>query len=443
MALPALSPSAQVTLNSLEESLPPHEWRAVHAWLHTFYRFQLEWLLDWGRFSIVLKSRQIGNSHTIAAAAVLWGLFGETTTVISLGQREADEVLEKCKLHAEALAELGSLWSRKRQNSVSKLVLASGGRILSLPLTSAGRSFSGNVILDEIAYYERPEKVWDGAGGTALHGYRLRPLSTPNGTGNFFHQLWSDPKKNRGYTKHAVTIDDAIADGMAVDLEDCWKLAHGDPRVFDQMFRCSFLDNDQQYIPSAAIEACSFEGDPPEKGRCYAGLDIGKTADRTELIIVRRDSDDRLWEVHNESCKRTSPEDIERLAARAFEHPWRCLRLCVDSTGMGAFPADRLRKRYGRKVEPFNFTMKTKEELATGLYSSFTQDRIRVSKDNTQLRDDLRSIRRIITTAGNVRYDAPHTAEGHADSAWALALAIHGHLPSKSGIVGTERVLPF
>jgi len=36
------------------------------------------------------------------------------------------------------------------------------------------------------------------------------------------------------------------------------------------------------------------------------------------------------------------------------------------------------------------------------------------------------SIRREVTDAGNVRYDAPHTPEGHADKAWALALALYG-----------------
>jgi hypothetical protein len=30
-----------------------------------------------------------------------------------------------------------------------------------------------------------------------------------------------------------------------------------------------------------------------------------------------------------------------------------------------------------------------------------------------------------VTSAGNVRYDAARTDEGHADSAWALGLALH------------------
>ena len=35
------------------------------------------------------------------------------------------------------------------------------------------------------------------------------------------------------------------------------------------------------------------------------------------------------------------------------------------------------------------------------------------------------SIRRIVTKQASVRYDAPNTDKGHADRAWALALAVY------------------
>jgi phage FluMu gp28-like protein len=162
-------------------------------------------------------------------------------------------------------------------------------------------------------------------------------------------------------------------------------------------------------------------------GTCYAGLDIGRTSDRTELIIVNKDDVGVRWKMYSEGCKRTSWDDIERLAAVAFSPRWDCARLCVDATGMGVFPAERLQQRFGRhRVEPVVFTAQAKEDLATSLYTAFVEQTVRIDRDDTLLRDDLCAIRRIITTAGNVRYDAPHTDEGHADKAWALALALHG-----------------
>lgn len=420
-----LSEAALRTLEGLSR-LPDNEWQAVQLWLSTFYRFQLEWLLDWGRFSLILKSRQIGCSHTIAAASVLWAMMGETTTIISLGQREADEVLDKASKHAQALSRLGSLWAQPKRTKSKELELMSGGRIMSLPNSSAGRSFSGNVILDEVAYYDHPEEVWDGAGGTALHGYRIRVLSTPNGAGDFWYGLWSDPKQHQGYTKHMVTLDDAIGDGMPVNIEDCWKLARGDGRVFGQLFRCEFINNAQQYIPSEALYGCAVADTYSYEGICYAGMDLGRVNDRTELVIVKKDSRGIRWMQYAESAKRTAYEDIERFAALAFSPTWNVRRLCIDATGMGAFPAERLQKRFGRsRVEPVTFTATLKEDLATGLYSAFTEQTIRIPSNDKLLLTDLSSIRRIVTNAGNVRYDAPQTDDGHGDRAWALALALH------------------
>ena len=409
---------------ALRRSLPPSEWAAVEAWLSTFYPFQLAWLLDWTRFSICVKARQIGASHSYAAAAVLWGMLGETTTVVSVGEREALEVVTKARLHCEALTKFGSRWARpgKGQGDFS---LDSGGRILALPATSGGRSFSGSVILDEFAYHVDPARVWDGAGGTVMHGYKLRVVSTPNGVGNLFHDLWTSDKAHAGYSLHSTTLDQARADGLRVDESECWKMARGDARVFDQLFRCSFLDNEQQYIPSALIDAAMGDVYCAE-GDTFAGLDIGRTADLTVLVIVRLDEQRVAHVIHTETRKRTAVEDLEQLAALAFSPMFRARRLCVDSTGMGAFPAESLQKKFGRtKVEPVAFTLQSKEDLATTLYQRFIEQTIRIPRD-ADLRDDICALRRIVTSAGNIRYDAPHTDKGHADRAWALALALHG-----------------
>lgn len=432
-----LSPTAQRALDALRASLPPHEFAAVSAWLTTFYPYQREWLLDWGRFSLVNKARQIGASHTFAGAAVLWGLYGESTTVISVGEREALEVVDKATRHAKALEQLGSRWARSWPKS-GQVRLASGGRIMALPSTSGGRSYSSNVILDEAAYYQRPEQVWDGAAAVVMHGFRLRVFSTPNGVGNFWHALWTDPSQHEGYRKHETTIDQARAAGLQIDDRECWRMARGDPRVYDQLFRCSFVDNEQQYIPTAAIEACSADDTFQYEGACYAGLDIGLTADRTELVIIKVAPNGVRWFQLADSCKRTEQDKIEALAALAFSRRYRCKRLCVDSTGLGAIPAQLLQKRFGKtRVEAVSFTQSSKEDLATGLYAAFTESgpvdetgepmrgMIRIPRSDTLLRDELCSLRRIVTSAGNVRYDAPRTAEGHADRAWALALALH------------------
>lgn len=440
-----MDPETEQVRARLSRALPKREWRAVEAWLSTFYPFQLNWLLDWNRFALLNKSRQIGASHTYAAAADLWGLFGETTTVISVGEREAVEVLDKAGRHAQALAALGSEWARPVGMSATTLRLASGGRVIALPSTSGGRSFSGNVLLDEFAYHQHPEKVWDGAGGTVMHGYKLRVMSTPNGVGNLWHKLYTDPEQHKGYSLHEVTLDEAMADGLEVSLEDCWKMARGDPRVFDQLFRCKFLDNDAQYISSDLIREATVNDLPDGNGDCYGGLDIGLERDLTSLVIVKRIDAIRST-VHIETHKRTDDEIIDQLCDKAFGPRYRCHRLCADATGLGAIPAQRAKRRYGPKFEPVSFTNKSKEDLATGLYAVAAASELRLPRkyihdgrdEGALLRDDIASIRRIVTAAGNVRYDAPRTSAGHADRAWALMLALHAcGRPVLSTSIGT------
>lgn len=409
----------------LRENLPEEEWEAVDTWSRTFFAFQREWLWDFSRFTLVSKARQIGISHTIAGDAAIWGMLGETTTIISKGQREADEVLDKASKHLRVLEKLGSAWARSHKSG-ENIETETGGRIIALPSTSGGRSFSGNVILDEFAYLQDPKGVWDAAAAVVLHGYRLKVMSTPNGVGNLWHDLWTNPKAHKGYRRHEVTIDQAREDGMVVDDSECWKMARGDPRVYDQLFRCKFLDGEAQYIPTAAIMAQSVDSNLySTDGDCFAGLDIGRTSDRTDLVIVKRD-DGVFRQQHSESCKRTSSDDLVRLAAKAFGPPFYCRRLCVDATGLGSFPADDMRKQFGRhRVEPVVFSLQVKEDIATTLYLLLTEGRLWLDPKDEQLRDDLCAIRRIITSAGNVRYDAPVTEKGHADRAWALGLACH------------------
>lgn len=437
------------TLANLKIALPPREYRAVTAWLTTFYGYQQTWILDSSRFSILLKCRQIGASHAYAAAAVFWALFGDNTSIVSVGERESSEVLEKASKHAKALVALGSTWAIGKTNA-TKLTLLSGGSVSALPSTSGARGRSGHALLDEAAYFEHPEEVLDAAAGSVLHGYRLRLMSTPNGVGGMFHKAWVNADKN-GYRRHSLTLYEAIADGLVVSIDDCRKMAMGDDRLFSQLFLGSFLDGSLQYLSSAMVADAEQPDLYTYEGDYFAGLDIGKTVDRTVLVVMRRRPDGHCVLSWIAGCKRTDSATLDSLVQWAFD-VFKLKRLCVDSTGMGAFPTERMQKKYGvMKVEPVNFTLGSKEDLATTMYSAFSEKTVSIAKTDAairlppglpknlvdlastffipepakQLKDDICSIRREITSAGNVRYDAPRTDAGHADSAWAFALALH------------------
>jgi phage FluMu gp28-like protein len=440
----ALSASEVDRIGVYRECLAHGDYSAMAAWLSTFWPFQRPWILDGSEMAFCNKARQIGISHSSAGVLVLWGAFhGETTTVISVGDRESQEVLDKCRKHRDVLCALGSKMAQPgRVNNASEISFQSGGRIIALPSTG-GRSFTGNVYLDEFAYYPDPGKVWDAAMAVSLLGFRARISSTPNGVGNDFHHLVSDPLASKGWSRHEIPISVAIDAGYPVNIEKCWMLAKHDPRIFDQLFHCSFLDGQFQYIPTDLVNSCSFDDLTTGSGDYYGGLDIGRENDKTVLTVVRKCPDGRIPIQYEEECPRTDSDMLDKIVDDAFKH-FKIKRMCVDSTGMGTFPADRMRKRHGFwKVEPVDFTLKSKEELATQLYTAFRERRVMLPRTDDAMpsrpdgmngwpsgvakaiREDVCSIRREVTKAGNVRYDAPRTDKGHADRAWSLALAVH------------------
>ncbi len=427
------------TLDRYRRALPVYEWKALEAWSTTFYPYQRAWVFEPARRALALGSRQIGKSHGTAGTGTLWGAFnGELTTIVSIGQLESTEVLDKVIKHASILERLGSRMARVVSASKTHVAFASGGRVLALPSTG-GRSFTGNLFLDELAYQEHGDEVWDSAMPTTIRrGLKSRIASTANGVGNLFHTLWTEPEKRVGYATHETPLKVALDAGMHVDLLDCWSaVAKADRRLFDQIFNCRFLDGAQQYIPSAAISKAATDNlyVIPSTGSWFAGLDIGRSNDLTALTVVHFDGEvARVRAIV--TAKRTDHDSLQNLVAWAFK-TWDLRRLCVDATGLGTFPVDEMQRKFGRqKVEGVTFSDSSKEELATTLYGAFAEEWIRIpsidSATNTiepggaaALQRDVTAIRRLITTSGNVRYDANRTDEGHADRAWSLALALH------------------
>ncbi len=236
--------------NRYRSLLPAEEIAALDAWVSTFFDFQNDWLFEPSRYAICNKARQIGLSHTSGALGVLWGAFhGETTTILSKGERESREVLDKARLHAQVLQGLGSRMSLLKRDSAEEIKFASGGRVLALP-SSGGRGFTGNLVLDEFAYHETDDnKVWDASLAITMLGGRARVISTPNGVSNKFAEVWRhSADKDFGWKRHEVTILDAIAQGYPVDLDACWKLAAGNKILFSQLFECQFVDADSRFL---------------------------------------------------------------------------------------------------------------------------------------------------------------------------------------------------
>jgi phage FluMu gp28-like protein len=115
-------------------------------------------------------------------------------------------------------------------------------------------------------------------------------------------------------------------------------------------------------------------------------------------------------------------------------------RACLDATGLGMQLAEEAQHAFGQyRVEAVTFSGPAKESLAYGLRSALEDARL-IIPDDHDVHEDLHSVRKATTAAGNIRFDvAASEAQGHADRFWAAALAVEA-AGNASGILTAESV---
>jgi len=158
---------------------------------------QIETIRAWlsNRYSVVLKARQIGFS-TLAAAYAFWLTFfwsDRFVVMLSRTEREAAKLLQKSKYGFKFIP----LWMKERGPDITsdnqlKMTFSNESAIESLP--SGNDPARGEsvylVIVDEMAFLPNSEEAWASIEPIADVGGRVICLSTANGSGNFFHQMW-------------------------------------------------------------------------------------------------------------------------------------------------------------------------------------------------------------------------------------------------------------
>ena len=224
--------------------------------------YQRAWVEDAARFKIGLWSRQTGKSFSTACEAVLHCLLhpGALWVVLSAGERQAIEWMRKARQWAEAVKLAIEAYDELRQGQAlmtrAEIAFANKSRILAIPANpDTARGYSANLVLDEFAIHEKPWDIWAAIYPSItnpLNGKKLlRVVSTPKGMGNKFADLWF---KNPAYSKHKVTILDAKAQGLPVDLDEL-RAGVDDPDIWAQEYLCEFIDSSSVLLPYDLIAA--------------------------------------------------------------------------------------------------------------------------------------------------------------------------------------------
>ena len=145
-------------------------------------------------YSIVLKSRQLGIS-TLTAGYSLWMmLFHQDKNILCIAtkQETAKNMVTKVKFMYDNLPSWLKEKQKPSEDNKLTLRLNNGSQIKATSASSdAGRSEAVSLlIIDEAAFINNIGEIWASAQQTLATGGGCIALSTPYGTGNWFHKTW-------------------------------------------------------------------------------------------------------------------------------------------------------------------------------------------------------------------------------------------------------------
>lgn len=145
------------------------------------------------RFNIVLKSRQLGLSTLAAAYAVWQACFYKEKNILIIATKlaVAQNFIRKVKTYIKSMPHW-LLIPQITANNKQQVEFSNGSQIKAVPTSEdAGRSEALSLlIVDEAAFVRNFDELWMGLYPTLSTGGRAILLSTPNGVGGQYHELY-------------------------------------------------------------------------------------------------------------------------------------------------------------------------------------------------------------------------------------------------------------
>jgi phage FluMu gp28-like protein len=429
-----------------------------------FHPYQKRWLADESRFKSGMFARQTGKSFTnsgeIADDIIKHEMEKKKTrwVVLSRGERQAKEFMnENLKPMMGAFWELytglkgappkieeGEYWSDTYQINFRSLEIETpfGSRVTALPANpDTARGFSANVLLDEFAFHQNSKAIWGALFPVISKGWKIRVVSTPNGKSNKFYDLMTD--NTNTWSKHIVDIYEAVRQGLDRNIDEL-RAGLGDADLWAQEFELKWLDEATAWLDYDLILANETEGygylramdysggnleshrvvgiEPgPTNAQVYVGMDIARKKDLT-CIWVGEKLGDTIYPREIITMRRApfaaQLEELARICRRD-----RPVRVSIDQTGMGEPFVEQAQRLLGTSmIEGVIFTMASKFSMASMLKDRMEDRRFRLPVGDRDLRDDLHSITKAVTSTGSVRLVHDGESDGHGDRFWAAAL---------------------
>jgi hypothetical protein len=354
------------TSSTSTSSMRPLDWAKANATIvlptegrqpFVPYRYQAEILQDPSPRRIILKARQTGISNTVAIEALYRAITRPDSTELFVSRnQDASRVLIRYCQHT--LAGL-SAHVEPRTESLSELTFENGSRIISLPATpSTGRGIAAtDVYLDEFAFAEYDELIYESIIGTIATGGRMTVLSTAHGRNNLFHRLWAgleggDWSRHRVHWSQCPRYDEAWAQRTQAEMTR---------QSFAQEFDLDFLISGDAVFDPNDLERAQVGHDPDPDGcsEYIHGWDLGRRHDHTVGITIGRRG--QTWHVvRYERVLVPYPVVVSLIEQRHRDLPGTTI---VEANGVG----DPVIEQLSVRVTPFTTTTRTKVQAIEAL----------------------------------------------------------------------------
>lgn len=339
--------------------------------LRPFQKRILRSLRD-NRFVVLLASRQIGKTTLMTIYALWIACFTEDQRILVVANKEqtAINIFKRIRLAYEKLPNY--LKPGTVEYGKTSMTLGNGSSIgISTTSSDAGRGDSCNcLILDELAFIDEHlvQDFWKSVYPIISSSKKSKIFiaSTPKGTGNLFHTLYSgatepDPEKHNGW--YAERVDWWEVPGR----DELWKKNTirelGSREFFDQEFGNVFLQTGESAVDEQLFDTLKLEcaeptfvfddghyllWEEPDQEKIYVvGVDISEGVGEAASVVQIIDVTDlrEIKQVATYHNKSISPINFTTKLHEILQH-WGSPLALIERNNCGAQVVDQLRHTY-------------------------------------------------------------------------------------------------
>ena len=427
------------------------------------YPFQKKILEDIqnNRFNILRKFRQAGCT-TISAAYSLWMATFQrhkSIVILSVGDTESTEVLDRIKIMYEELPPF--LQAGITESNKHTLKLKTGSIIKSRPSgKQSGRSLAGSfLVIDEAAFIENIDSIWAAVYPIISTGGRAFVLSTVNGVGNWYYEVYNAALAKRN-SFNAIDIDwkqhpeynrvpgyENLYEAMEkrdppfnIDEWEGVTRSNMPLKKWLQEYECEFLGTGDTFIEGSILTTLKDNisedyytkynnrmrvwKDPDPSYDYIIGVDtaLGRELDYSAFQIVNVYNGEVVAEFYS---NKTPINDFSKIISAEGSN-YNTALLLVERNTIGNNVIDWVYNQYeyenvwhDEKGNPgFQVTLKNRDQLLADLEEAIRTNVIRINSERTL--KELNAF--VMTESGKVAAEK----NSHDDLIMSLALAIHG-----------------